>query len=191
MYLTEPFISGFTTGAAVHVFSSQIPSVFGVSSPRNLPSVLKLPRFYIKLIQTIIDRISWMSTAISLISLVTLYLGKKLNEHYKSKLPIAIPCELILVIVGTIISYFTRFDSRYGVAVVGSIKKGLPPPSLPPFDHISPLLVPSITIAVVSLCISISMGKMFSRKHGYKVRSNQVTILLELSMMIRNREMSF
>jgi MFS superfamily sulfate permease-like transporter len=78
------------------------------------------------------------------------------------------------VIIGTIVSYLTQFDKRYHVAVVGTIKRGLPPPSVPPFEQISYLLVPALTIAVVSLCISISMGKMFSRKHGYKVSSNQV-----------------
>ena len=174
VYLTEPFISGFTTGAAVHVFSSQIPSAFGVPSPRSSSSVLKLPRFYIKLIQSIIDRISWVTTAIAFTAMFALYVGKKLNERYKAKLPIAIPCELILVILGTLVTYFIQLDSRYGIAVVGPIKKGLPSPSLPPFTYISNLLLPSITIALVSLCISISMGKMFGRKHGYKVRSNQV-----------------
>jgi len=29
-FMSDPFISGFTTGAAVHVFSSQIKHVFGV-----------------------------------------------------------------------------------------------------------------------------------------------------------------
>lgn len=115
-----------------------------------------------------------MATAIAFAAMLALYVGKTLNERYKAKLPIAIPCELILVVLGTLVSHFARLDARYAVAVVGPIKKGLPPPSLPPFTHVSNLLLPSITIAVVSLCISISMGKMFGRKHGYKVRSNQV-----------------
>lgn len=29
-FMSDPFISGFTTGAAVHVFSSQIKHIFGV-----------------------------------------------------------------------------------------------------------------------------------------------------------------
>jgi MFS superfamily sulfate permease-like transporter len=29
-FMSDPFISGFTTGAAIHVFSSQIKHVFGV-----------------------------------------------------------------------------------------------------------------------------------------------------------------
>ena len=29
-FLSDPLISGFTCGAAVHVFSSQVPHLFGV-----------------------------------------------------------------------------------------------------------------------------------------------------------------
>ena len=34
VYLSDPLISGFTTGAACHVFTSQIKHVFGVTTPR-------------------------------------------------------------------------------------------------------------------------------------------------------------
>jgi len=81
------------------------------------------------------------------------------------------------VIIGTIISHFTHLHSQYGISVVGEIKRGLPPPVLPSFNHLNLLIVPAITIAAVSLSISISMAKMFSQKHGYKVSSNQVCIL--------------
>jgi MFS superfamily sulfate permease-like transporter len=81
------------------------------------------------------------------------------------------------VIIGTIISHFTHLHSQYGISVVGEIKRGLPLPVLPSFNHLNLLIVPAITIAAVSLSISISMAKMFSQKHGYKVSSNQVCIM--------------
>lgn len=172
--MTEPFVSGFTSGAAIHVISTQIPSIFGVSSPTNLETAFKLPRFYVKLIGSIIKNINWVSTGIGLTSTILLFIAKYLNDRYKSTVRIVIPNELILVIIGTIISHFAKIHDYHGVSVVGNIKKGLPPPALPPFKHISYIIVPSITIAMVSLCIAISMGKVFSRKHNYKVSSNQV-----------------
>ena len=33
-YLSDPLISGFTTGAACHVFTSQIKHVFGITTDR-------------------------------------------------------------------------------------------------------------------------------------------------------------
>lgn len=32
--LSESLISGFTTGAGIHVFTSQVPSLLGVESPK-------------------------------------------------------------------------------------------------------------------------------------------------------------
>lgn len=97
VYLTEPFISGFTSGAAVHVFSSQIPSVFGVQSPRNVDGVFKLPRFYVRLIVSIFNAINWVSTGIAFSSIILLLVAKHLNGRYKSIVRIIIPSELILV----------------------------------------------------------------------------------------------
>lgn len=97
VYLTEPFISGFTTGAAVHVFTSQIPSVFGLKTPRGVHGSFKLPKFYIKLFPSLFYNINWISTAIAFVSIIVLYSAKYLNDRYKSTIRIVLPCELILV----------------------------------------------------------------------------------------------
>jgi MFS superfamily sulfate permease-like transporter len=57
---------------------------------------------------------------------------------------------------------------------VGYIKRGLPPPLIPSLNNADQLIVSAIIIAAVSLSVSISMAKMLSRKHTYKVSSNQV-----------------
>ncbi|UJR30412.1 hypothetical protein I4U23_017947 [Adineta vaga] len=173
VYLTEPFISGFTTGAALHVFTSQIPSVFGFRSPRGIHGAFKLPRIYVRIIQSLFSNINWISTVIAFISIIALYIAKYLNDRYKSKIRVVLPSELVLIIIGTTISHFLQFHSKYAVSVVGPIKRGLPSPSLPSFDYADKLFVPALTIAAVSLSISISMAKMLSRKHTYKVSSNQ------------------
>ncbi|CAF4358084.1 unnamed protein product, partial [Adineta steineri] len=96
VYLTEPFISGFTTGVAIHVFSAQLPSIFGIKSPRGIQGAFKLPRFYFKLIGSIIQNINWISTVIALTSIIVLFTAKQLNDRYKSIIRIVIPSELIL-----------------------------------------------------------------------------------------------
>lgn len=81
----------------MHVFTSQIPSLFGLKVPRETYRAFKLPRLYYKFIRLLIYNINWMSTGIGLISIVGLYLAKYLNERFKSKIRIVLPCELILV----------------------------------------------------------------------------------------------
>ena len=97
VYLTEPFISGFTTGAAIHVFTSQVPAMFGVKSPRDIQGAFKLPRTYVKLVGTVISSINWIATAVGFSSLIALYIAKLVSEKYKAKLPFVMPNELILV----------------------------------------------------------------------------------------------
>jgi len=97
VYLTEPFVSGFTTGAALHVFTSQIPSAFGFKNPRGVHGLFKLPKFYIKLFPLLFHHINWISTAITFVSIIVLYTAKYLNDRYKSTIRIVLPCELILV----------------------------------------------------------------------------------------------
>ncbi|CAF1109888.1 unnamed protein product [Adineta ricciae] len=173
VYLTEPFISGFTSGSAVHVLTSQLPLMFGVKSPRGIKGPFKIPKFYIKLVHIVLRRINWVSSAIGLTSIVLLYFAKYLNERFKAKIRIVLPLELVLIIIGTVLSHFTHLHEDFGISIVGEIKRGLPPPALPTFDNVNQLILPAITIAAVSFSISISMAKMFSRKHGYKVSSNQ------------------
>ena len=45
-FLSEPLVSGYTTGAAVHVFTSQLRHLVGVpsSAVRVDPGVFALPR---------------------------------------------------------------------------------------------------------------------------------------------------
>ncbi len=63
---------------------------------------------------------------------------------------------------------------RHGVAIVGPVKRGLPRPVPPPFTNVSSIFVSAITIALVSICLNISVATMFGRKHGYNVCANQV-----------------
>ncbi len=96
-YMMEPFISGLNVGAAVQVFSSQIPPAFGVTNPNDIQGLFKLPKFYVRVIGSIFKSINWVSTGITLSTIVILLLVKKVNERYKAKIRIILPTELILV----------------------------------------------------------------------------------------------
>ncbi|CAF3504424.1 unnamed protein product [Rotaria socialis] len=183
-YMTEPFISGLNVGAAVQVFSSQIPGAFGVPSPNDIQGLFKLPRFYVRVIGSIVKSINWISTAITVTSIIILLVVKALNDRYKKKIRFTIPTELFLVIFGTLISYLAKLHDQHGVAIVGTVKRGLPAPTAPAFTNVSSLLVPAITITIVSLCLNISVAKMFARKYDYKVRSNQELLAYGLGNVV-------
>ncbi|CAF1643389.1 unnamed protein product, partial [Didymodactylos carnosus] len=88
---------GFTTGAAVHVFSSQLPALFGLKSPK-VQGAWKIPKFYIKIFKTL-PNVNFMSITIAFTSIILLYTAKQLNEKYKKKIRVIVPCELLLIII--------------------------------------------------------------------------------------------
>ena len=62
---------------------------------------------------------------ISIISMIFLYIVKiHINEKFKSKLPVPIPVELIVVVVGTVASYFGKFNQKYAVKIIGDLPLG-------------------------------------------------------------------
>jgi MFS superfamily sulfate permease-like transporter len=78
------------------------------------------------------------------------------------------------VIFGTLFSYLFQFKENWKIPTVGSVKPGIPPPELPSFSLVSEILGDSISLAIVSFAINISMAKMFAKKYKYEISPNQV-----------------
>ena len=112
---------------------------------------------------------------ISIVSMTFIYTVKHfVNEKFKSKMIAPIPVDLIVVVVGTLLSYFFKFSERWHVKIVGEIPVGIPTPKLPPVGIFSHVISESISIAIVSFAINISMAKLFARKYKYDLVANQV-----------------
>nr|XP_048713467.1 solute carrier family 26 member 6 isoform X2 [Caretta caretta] len=170
-YLSEPLVRGYTTAAAVHVLVSQLKYVFGVevaeqSGPFSMFAAFteictKLPQTNVGALVT------------NLITMVTILPVKMLSAKFASKLPMPIPIEFIMIVVSTGISYGAGLKAKFGIAVVGNIPSGMKPPMAPNVSYFGQVVGNAFAIAVVGYAISISMGKIFALKHGYKVNSNQ------------------
>lgn len=50
-----------------------------------------------------------------------------------------------------------------------------PTPEPPPFYRFTELIPSAITIAIVSFAVSVSMAKIFAKKHNYEIDANQVS----------------
>ncbi|XP_038067898.1 prestin-like [Patiria miniata] len=188
IYLSEPLVRGFTTGAAVHVFTSQFRHLFGVSVKRStgfFSLVKSYVAFFSNLSQANVTAI--ITSAITITFLVTVSTIQDFIQHRgthrvvdgvrqqvrepRKKIPI--PSELVVIILGTAISSAAHFADNYGVAVVGDIPTGIPPPRLPQLSYLSSVITDAIAIAIVGYAVSISLAKMFAKKHKYEVDPNQ------------------
>ncbi|VDO87385.1 unnamed protein product [Haemonchus placei] len=87
------------------------------------------------------------------------------------------------LVVWTAISAIANLHGRFGVEIVGEVPIGLPPPRVPLFEGvlIKKLIVPAISIAVVAYAVTVSMGKLFARKHKYRIDPDQEIFALGIS----------
>ncbi|CAB3398409.1 unnamed protein product [Caenorhabditis bovis] len=182
-YLSDPLVSGFTTGAAVHVFTSQLNKVFGIKLSRHegIGMIVKMFRD----MALSMGSVNFVALGISIFGLLFLDLGRTyLNPLVKKFSKIPPPLELILVIFGVIISMIFNLDSKHHVSTVKKIPRGFPAPSLPRVDFLPALIADAVPIAIVCYMFIMSMGKLFAKKHKYKTDATQELYAIGISSML-------
>lgn len=146
-FLSRPVISGFTSAVAIVIALSQLEHLLGVDIERSNDVHEILIRAAGQIAET-----SLPTLAIGLSSVAMLLLLTKVSP--------AIPRGLIVVVLGTVVVWLADLDAL-GVAVVGSIPRGLPRPAWPEFDldAIRTLLPSALALALVSFVEAISVAK--------------------------------
>ncbi|XP_015181056.1 PREDICTED: solute carrier family 26 member 10 [Polistes dominula] len=181
--LSETLVNSFTTGAAVHVFLSQIKDLLGLKLPKQ--------KGYFKLIQTVINiakEISNINVASAIVSTIAIIIMVFNNEFIKpwagKKCGVPIPIELIAVVTGTLVSKYGNLTETYNIQNVGDIPTGLPPAELPTLELLPLVAVDSVAITMVSYTITMSMALIFAQKLNYKVDSNQELFAMGISNIV-------
>ncbi|XP_061173849.1 prestin-like [Saccostrea echinata] len=170
-YFSVSFFSGFTSGAAVHIATSQMPALLGIAVKRY-SGPFKIVYTY-RDIFLAITTVKVATILISIICIVILLAVKELNERFKHKLKAPIPIELIVVIIATIASYVSKFDENYDVAVVGAIPNTIPAPVLPDITGVQYYLGDCFVVAILIFSNTIAMAKICAKKHNYELNDNQ------------------
>ena len=176
--LTDVLISAFTVGASMHVFTSQIKHILSVKVDKYIGAG-RIVKIWINIAQNITST-NLVSLSVSVVSvafllLVSIVIGPKV----KTKCRFPIPSQLVLVILGTVISAPLDLSTIHQVKTIGnisSIPTGLPQPSIPRLSLIPQVFMDSIPVAIISYVIGQSLGTMFGAKHGYTVDPNQELI---------------
>ncbi|KAK5972664.1 sulfate transporter and sulfate transporter antisigma-factor antagonist [Trichostrongylus colubriformis] len=173
VFFSDQIVAGFTTGAAVHVFVTQLKDITGIyGTPRRGGVGNAILRVFDILVE--IYRINPTTVLVSAVAMTILYIGKKLiNPHVVARSPVPVPFELLVVILGVIVSWFLQLETKFRVQIVGYIPTGLPLPSYPRLAILPLLIRDAIPIAVVIIAVHISMAKLLAKQHNYAVDGKQ------------------
>ncbi len=151
-FLSRTVLVGFLTGVGIQVAAGQLPDMLGVTAPggQTLP----------KLVHTVraLPHVHWGDVAISIAVIVVVVVARWINRR--------IPGLLIAVIIAIIVSWASDL-SGHGVAVVGSVPRGLPSLSLPALGRrdVAALLGAAVSMFVVILAQSAATSRAYAAKY--------------------------
>jgi MFS superfamily sulfate permease-like transporter len=164
-FISETVMTGFKTGVALHLMSTQLPKLFGFKGGHG-DFWERMGHFFTHLGDT-----NPAALATGAATLALLVLGKRLLPNR--------PVALVAVVGGIVVAPMLDLSAR-GVALLGEIPQGLPKPGLPPV-HLSDLnlLLPlAMACFLLGAVETAAIGRMFGRKHGYRLDSNQEFLAL-------------
>ncbi|XP_012341891.1 solute carrier family 26 member 6 isoform X1 [Apis florea] len=170
--LADSLVSGFITSAAVHVFTSQLKDLLGLKNIPRRKGPFKLILSYVDLLNNF-PSINGIAFLVSCATILILIVNNAFKPRFAKLSPFPIPIEMLVVVIGTVLSVYLNLADVYGIAVVGDIPVGLPVPTLPPLSLVPNILIDSFVITMVSYTISMSMALIFAQKLSYEVDSNQ------------------
>jgi high affinity sulfate transporter 1 len=188
LFLSESLVSGYTCAAAFTILITQLRAMLGL--PREIPpghfqNIRRLILYFHDFV--LCGSHNNAAIAFALISSVFLvstdYFNKFLNKYLRPKLkgiPVIIPAQLLVVIVATGISYGIRppgdeIQGAYNLTITGEIPGGSIPVTFCMINRqfMQEVIADAFVIAIISYVINISQAKLFARKSGYDLHSNQ------------------
>uniref|UniRef100_A0A915LMN0 SLC26A/SulP transporter domain-containing protein n=1 Tax=Meloidogyne javanica TaxID=6303 RepID=A0A915LMN0_MELJA len=196
-YISDSLISGFTTGAAVHVLTSQLDKLIGVKVKSYGGPGLVLFVSNIKLCTQMCSSQMWkdlfisasniniFTVCISIFGLIFLSIGRDwINPIFRKRFKIPLPLELFLVIAAIILSATVGLKKNYGVRIVENVPQGMPNYSIPRLTLLQHIWLDSLSISIICYAFLFSLGKTFSKKHKYKLNANQELYALSMCSLI-------
>jgi SulP family sulfate permease len=183
-FLSHPVISGFITASAVLIALGQMKHILGVSMEGH--NILEqLASLGGNLADTNVATLAIGLFAILFLiwarrSLTGLLARAGLSKKLASGLSKAAP---VVAVVATTLAVWLLDLQASGVAIVGDIPRGLPTPTLPPFDVElwQSLLIPALMIGVVGYVETISVAQTLAAKRRERIDPDQELIALGAS----------
>ncbi len=160
-FIPHPVVTGFTSGIAVIIFSSQIRDLFGLTMDA-------VPADFVQkwLAYSHAGGISWTALLLSLGSILILVAWPRISRR--------IPAPFVALILGTVAARVFNLPVETIGSRFGEISASLPMPQLPhlTFAQIGSLIAPAFTIALLGAVESLLSAVVSDGMIGGRHRSN-------------------
>ena len=167
-FISESVMTGFKSGVALFLASTQLPKLFGFHSAHG--SFWENTGFFFKHL----SETNAMSFLVGGIALALLILGKIFLKHK--------PVALFVVIGGIIAASMLSLETR-GVKMIGTVPQGIPPLRVPAvyWNDLNDLLPLALACFLLGAVETAAIGRMFAAKHGGRFDANQENLALATS----------
>jgi high affinity sulfate transporter 1 len=167
-FVSEAVMMGFKTGVAFQLASTQLPKLFGIKGIQG-DFWQRSHYFLTHLSQTHVP-----SLLLGLGALGLLLAGKK---WFPSR-----PVSLLVMVAGIAAVPLLGLADK-GVKTLGEIPSGIPSPGLPAIrgSDLNDLLPLAVACFLVGAVETMAIGRMFARKHRYRLDSNQEFLALAVA----------
>lgn len=161
-FIPYPITTGFTTGIAVTIFTSQIKDFLGLQLEHNPAEFLEKVSVYAEHI----DTVNWGSVLIGALSLAILIFWPKVSRK--------VPGSLIALIMATVVVQVTGLDVATIGSTFGELSSKIPTPRIPTvsLSEMRMLIGPAFTIAILGSIESLLSAVVADGIIGSKHRSN-------------------
>ena len=164
-FLSRAVITGFLAGAAVDVVIGELPKLTGTSSEGD-----SAWRELATWLQSLGD-VHWTTVVVGAVALAVIFSLRFVAP--------AVPGALVLVSGGLLASWL--FDlGAHGVALVGTVPRGLPAPELPDAsivqDHYATIGIAALALLLIGFSQTAGDARAFAARHRYRIDVNQESV---------------
>ena len=183
-FLSHPVISGFITASGLLIAAGQVPHLLGIRAEGHT---------LIETLGAIIGALGTLNPVTMALALPTLaflfWSRSRLKPFLKARGLADLPANIIaraapvVAVAATTLATWGLDLAGQGVSIVGDVPKGLPMPTLPPFDLTlwAQIAVPALLISIVGYVETVSVASTLAAKRRQRIDPDQELIALGAS----------
>jgi SulP family sulfate permease len=161
-FISHTVIVGFTAGAALLIFASQLPYFFGVPAGRGANFFETVHRF--------VENVAGIDVAVAATAIVTLVVAIVARQSFRR-----VPYMIVAMAAGSGFAYVLARSGFADIPTAGALPPGLPALSLPSLDpDVWSKLVPAaLALTVLGLTEASSISRAIAQKSGQRIDGSQ------------------